>query len=82
MELISLSGQPPERRLTPPETMPLCRCRCCLGDIWPGEVFGLGPEGRAVCIDCVTDEWRSLTAEERCRVMGYEPMWSPGRLRH
>ena len=62
----------PEPPLEPPEEEILCRCGICDGEIYPGEIYGLGEEG-AVCTDCLEESWRSLSVSERFLCMGLEP---------
>ena len=57
------------------------RCKCCRGDIWPGETYGTDGSGRAICIDCARDGFGSLTAREQLVLMGFEPVDAPAQRR-
>ena len=63
----------PERRLEPDEVPPVAACHVCGGEIYPGEVFG-DNGGRAVCLECVEDQWRGLLPVEKFCRMGCVPM--------
>lgn len=63
----------PEPPMEPPEEEVLCRCGICDGEIYRGEIYGLGDKG-AVCTDCLEESWHSLSEFERFQRMGLDPL--------
>lgn len=72
--IVTFSGDRRDFGSQPEEPWPLCRCRKCRGDIWPGETYGVDGAGKAVCVDCARDEFISLMPAEQLMLMGLEPV--------
>ena len=45
-------------------------CDTCKDVIQPNEPYG-ECDGRLICTDCIEDEWKELTAQEKFVVLGY-----------
>ena len=46
-------------------------CDTCKEVIQPGEYYG-ECDGRLICTDCIEDEWKELTAQEKFVALGYD----------
>ena len=46
-------------------------CDACKDVIQTGEYYG-ECDGRIICSDCIEDEWKELTAEEKFVALGYD----------
>ena len=46
-------------------------CDTCKDVIQTGEYYG-ECDGRLVCSDCIKDEWKELTAQEKFERLGYD----------
>ena len=66
-------GREPEPPLEPPEERPAALCGVCGGEIYQGEVFGEAG-GRALCRDCLEDQWRGLLPAEKFALLGCSPV--------
>lgn len=55
-------------------------CRKCRRELEVDEVYG-ECEGRALCRDCIDDEWARLSVDEKFELLGYETVRQVGRGR-
>lgn len=46
-------------------------CDTCKDEIQPNETYG-ECDGRLICSDCIEDEWKELTAQEKFVALGYD----------
>lgn len=46
-------------------------CDTCKDEISPHEIHG-ECDGRIICTDCIEDEWKELTAQEKFVALGYD----------
>ena len=46
-------------------------CDTCKDVIQPGEYYG-ECDGRLICSDCIEDEWKELTVQEKADKLGYD----------
>ena len=54
----------------PAQRKPLL-CDTCKDVIQTGEYYG-ECDGRIICSDCIEDEWKELTAQEKFVALGYD----------
>lgn len=50
----------------------VCCCSRCKGEIYDNEVWGEDELCRPVCIDCLEEEWKELSASEKFERLGYD----------
>lgn len=50
----------------------VCSCFRCLGEIYDNEVWGEDEYHHPICIDCLEEEWKELSAVEKFERLGYD----------
>ena len=50
-------------------------CDTCKEVIQTGEYYG-EYDGRIICSDCIEDEWKELTAQEKFVALGYDSQFN------
>lgn len=62
----------PDPPIEPDEVAEVAICKVCGGEIYSREIYALDERYRAICCDCLDDEWNKLNVDEKATLLGYE----------